>query len=330
MKEAKSLSRLKKAITVFKPAMMNFQQKHSACKFQIAVDVVFHNAVDPAVVTQPPTLTSGMVALYADAPPLNDVDRQLLNFIEVYEQNGSGWVFSNFVSLQLSLWHLDPLRAGAFVPLPNWIQTRRAVVNIRGTGNDCFKWAAFAGMHAVDVHGDRMIQYTEHVGKYDVSSLHFPVPFSFVGSFGTTNNMSINVYGVDDDKKVIYPLRVSSTLVPDRHVDLLLIERNGIQHYTTIRNFSRLVRRQVSNHGHTVYCCKQCIHAYSTQELLDAHATDCCQAQRTKFPNDPRCRFTNIQKQLPAPFVVYADFESILKPVDKYVDTTQGVERSWW
>ena len=50
--------------------------------------------------------------------------------------------------------------------------------------------------------------------------------------------MSINVYGVDDDKKVIYPRRVSSTLVPDR--------RNGIQHYTTIRIFSRLVSSQMS------------------------------------------------------------------------------------
>ena len=137
--------------------------------------------------------------------------------------------------------------------------------------------------------------------------------------------MSINVYGVDDDKKVFYPLRVSSTLVPDRHV-LLLFERNGIQHYTIIRNVIRLVSSQISNHERTVYCCKQCLHAYPTQELLDAHATDCCHAQRTKFPNDPRCRFTNIQKQLLAPFVVYADFESFLKPVDKDVDTTQGVE----
>ena len=48
--------------------------------------------------------------------------------------------------------------------------------------------------------------------------------------------------------------------------------------------------------------------------------------QRTKFPDDPRYRFTNIQKQLPAPFVVNADFNSILKPDDKGVDTTQGVE----
>ena len=69
-------------------------------------------------------------------------------------------------------------------------------------------------MHHVDAHGDRTSQYTEHVGKYDFSSLHFPVPLSSFGRFTTANNMSINVYGVDDDKKVINPLRVSSTLVP--------------------------------------------------------------------------------------------------------------------
>ena len=79
-------------------------------------------------------------------------------------------------------------------------------------------------------------------------------------------------------------------------LDLLLFEHNGIQHYTTIMNFSSLPGSQISNHEHVVFCCKQCLHA-----------------QRTKFPKDPRCRFTNIQ--LPAPFVVYADVESILNPV---------------
>ena len=153
-----------------------------------------------------------------------------------------------------------------------------------------------AGIHPVDANSHRISQYTEHVGKYDFSSLHFPVPLSSGGSFATTNNMSINVHGVDDDKKVTYPLLVSSTLVPDRHVDLLLLERNGIQHYATIGNFSRLVSSQTSNHGYTVYCCKQCLHAYKTRELLDAHATDCCHAQRPKLPDDSRCRFTNIQK----------------------------------
>ena len=106
--------------------MATFQREHRAYKFQIAVCVVFHKAVDPAVSKQPPvSLTWEMVAVYSDAyPPLGDVYRQLLNFVEVYEHNGSGWVFSNFASLQLTLWHLDPLRASAFVPLPRWIREK--------------------------------------------------------------------------------------------------------------------------------------------------------------------------------------------------------------
>ena len=223
---------------------------------------------------------------------------------KLYKQNSSGWVFSNFVSLQLTLWHLDPLRAGSFAPLPDWIQTRRTAVNVRGTGNDCFKWVVLAGLHPVDANAHRMHHYTNTVSKYDFSSLHFPVPLYSVGCFTTTNNMPINVYGVDDDKKVIYPHCFSSTLVPDRHVDFLLFECNGIQHYTTIRNFTRLVSSQISNHEHTVNCCKQCMHTYKTQELLDAHAADCFHVQRTKFPYDLWFLFINIEKQFPAPFVV--------------------------
>ena len=70
-----------------------------------------------------------------------------------------------------------------------------------------------------------MSQYVERSSKYNFSSLHFPVHLSSVGSFASSNNMSINVYGEDDDKKVIYSLRVSPTLVSDRHVDLILFER---------------------------------------------------------------------------------------------------------
>ena len=124
----------------------------------------------------------------------------------------------------------------------------------------------------------------------------------------------------------IFTLRVSSTLIPDRNVELLMFERDGVQHYATISNFSRLVGRQLSNHGHTVHCCRRCLHAYSSQELLDVHALDCCHVQRNKFPKDPRCRFTNIQKQLLAPFVLYADFESIIRQVgDEAMDITHGV-----
>ena len=117
---------LEKGVTSFKPVKAKYHHDHKACKFQLAVDVVFHKAIDPAVITQSAvTLTSEIAAVYAgDAPPLADVNRQLVNLVEVYEHNGSGWV--------------DPLRASAFVPLPCWIQDKKAVINVIGTGNDCF------------------------------------------------------------------------------------------------------------------------------------------------------------------------------------------------
>ena len=119
----------------------------------------------------------------------------LLNFIEVFELNGSGWVFSNFHNLQLTVWQLHALRGRAFIPQPRWIQARRAVVNDAGTGDDYFKWAILAGMHPVDVNADRRLKYVEHMGKYDFSSFSFPVPLQAVGSFALRNNMSINEYG---------------------------------------------------------------------------------------------------------------------------------------
>ena len=89
---------------LFTPAMVMFLQEHRAYKFEVAVSIVFRKIADSTAVTHPSVvLTSEMVDVYTDAaPPLVDANPQLLNFIEVYEQNGSGLVFSNFFSLNFS------------------------------------------------------------------------------------------------------------------------------------------------------------------------------------------------------------------------------------
>ena len=122
-------------------------------------------------------------------------------------------------------------------------------------------------MHPVCDHSYLMSEYEEHVNKYDFSSLRFPVPLSSIGSFAKANSLSINVYGVENDKKVTYPLRVSQTIIPDRHLDLLLYECNSIQHYTTVKSFSSLVSSQLSNHNGATYFYR-CLHGCSTHQHL--------------------------------------------------------------
>ena len=53
MKESDNLTALQATVTSFQPSMSTYQRDHSAYKFQMDVDVVFHKAVDPTVITHP-------------------------------------------------------------------------------------------------------------------------------------------------------------------------------------------------------------------------------------------------------------------------------------
>ena len=206
-----------------------------------------------------------------------------------------------------------------------WIRDKHAVTNVEGTGDDCFKWPVLAALHPATVNPSRMTNYTPFENRYDFDTLTFHVSLQAIAPFAKRNDISINVYVVEGDKRVIFPLCVTEKPIDGKHVDLLIHELRGIQHYSAIRNFNRLFSGQVSNNQHAICCCRKCLHGCTSTSKLDEHTRLCMYSQRTEFPRDARCRFTNIHIQLPAPFMVYADFESVLKPLSD-CDTTQGAE----
>ena len=118
--------------------------------------IVCHTAVDPSVVTQPPvTLTSEMTAvcIYNRQPSFTELHRGVrIQRIRVG-------------ILSFPRPSVDNMAARPYIPLPRWIQTMRAVVNVTGTGDDCFKLAILAGMQPVDVNPHRKGMYGEHMGK---------------------------------------------------------------------------------------------------------------------------------------------------------------------
>ena len=64
MDAANQLVALEDAVLALAPTMTAYQQRHRAYKYQIALNVVFHKAVDPTILTDPPiTLRTTMVAV---------------------------------------------------------------------------------------------------------------------------------------------------------------------------------------------------------------------------------------------------------------------------
>ena len=89
-------------------------------------------------------------------------------------------------------------------------------------------------------------------------------------------------------------------------------------HYCWIKNLSRLLCDQNKHKGKT-YFCDRCLYGFTKEDLLIKHKEDCCGINKnsTKIempPEGSRIRFKNHQNQMPVPYVIYADFESIIKP----------------
>ena len=193
----------------------------------MALHAVFEKAVDSAGKTDPPVcLVSEPFEVYTDTNVktcLNDVYSLLLNYIDIDERNGLGWVLSRLEALDITIWLLDPIRASSYHRLPTWIINKFAVTNVRNTGNDCFKWAFLAGMHPTKRNSDRLKKYESFQSKYDFSSLTYPVPLKDIDTFCRRNNCSINVYGISggkDDQDDDYEIDIENDQDFDYEIDI--------------------------------------------------------------------------------------------------------------
>ena len=103
-------------------------------------------------------------------------------------------------------------------------------------------------------------------------------------------------------------------------IDLFFYEEDGVSHYSLIKNFTRLVKTlKTSSKNGTIFICKKCFTHYTKYELLQKHSTYCSNNETVSVkmpPQNTMLGFKNYHKQLPIPFVVYADFECFTKPMN--------------
>ena len=105
-----------------------------------------------------------------------------------------------------------------------------------------------------------------------------------------------------------------------KSIDLFLYSEDEKQHYSLIKNFSRLVRSQYASHRSSkIYICKKCLTHFTKEDLLEKHISYCSKNETVavKMPTkNSILKFQNHFKKLPIPFTIYADFECFTIPVN--------------
>ena len=75
-----------------------------------------------------------------------------------------------------------------------------------------------------------------------------------------------------------------------------------------------------TKHQHRKHFCMHCLQCFSTEDVLSKHNVNCMvlngeQAIRMPQKGNNTLQSQNYHKQMPVPFVIYADFEAITEKV---------------
>ena len=243
---------------------------------------------------------------------------KILESLANFQQSGSGWKFERVEELNIHTVKYEPLKGSSYIPLPKNLTTKKAILNMKNMDNKCFKWCVARALNPVEKNAERITKILHRQAeKLNWEGLNFPVELSQITHFEKLNEISVNVYGYE--KGIVYPLRASKAEYSQGvHVNLLLISEDKKKHYCLIKNMSRLLSSQISKKKTIKFYCPRCLNSFGRQDLLDKHLELCKnnEAVGIKMPEEGTfVHFKNHHKKMDMPFVIYADFESLMKAI---------------
>ena len=239
----------------------------------------------------------------------------------------SGFTLDHIMHLDIDFHQLVLTRGSSHVELPEWIARKKAVINPKNEDEECFKWAVIAALHYEEIsdHPERVSKLCPFAERYNWDGLEFPMALNKISKFEKRNpEIAVNVLFVS--KKSIFIARRSEfNGKRGKQANLLMIVDGENRHYTAVKSLSRLLKSLNAKHHGAYHFCVNCLNGFRTESARDKHYVYCSSngEVNVKMPEEREkwLKFHDGQCQFKVPFMLYADFESILKPVDeKYRD----------
>ncbi|KAL6417010.1 hypothetical protein ACFW04_011091 [Cataglyphis niger] len=127
--------------------------------------------------------------------------------LEEFQERDSGWALSRILDLTINVNKYNPMRAGCHVKLPQEIMKKKAVINVQSIDNACFAWSVVAALYPVERNAERESSYPHYTTVLNLQDIEFPVTVNQIKKFERANDISINVYCLEE--KNIVPIRLS-------------------------------------------------------------------------------------------------------------------------
>ena len=226
--------------------------------------------------------------------------------ISIFQRNGSGWYFKEVSSLEIHIVDYNQLKAPVIFYFQIFLMRKKAIINMKNKDNKCFLWSVLRYLHPIENHEERLTDIRKYENDLNFKGIDFPVKLKDITKFENQNPHlpGINVFSINDNNK-IHPLRLNQKDL-QKTIDLFLFSKDEKQHYSLIKNFSRLVRSQITSDMRKIHICKKCLTHFTKLDLFEKHITYCSQNETVavKMPTKKTIlNFQNHYKKHPIPLL---------------------------
>ena len=261
----------------------------------------------------------------------NDVESELsmsrqeiLSVIDKWVSEGSGWVIDRIDSHYINVTTFKPLHGSSYIELPTAFRNpKKGLINIKNKDDERFRWCHIRHLNPQEKNPQRIKKEDKKmINELNYDGIDFPLSQKHYNKVEKQNSIRINVFGHENRQP--FPIHISKKTFEDQ-MKLLLITKDEKKHYVLIKDFNAFMYNQ-SKHKERKNFYMYCLHCFSSERILANHVNNCLTINGAEAINMPKqgeniLKFNNFHKQLPVPFVIYADFEAITKKV-------QGCEQS--
>nr|CAH7717033.1 unnamed protein product [Callosobruchus chinensis] len=281
---------------------------------------------------------------------LEHVEDKISNKLSEFQERDSGFALQSIISLEVNINKLEMGNGTSYIKLPDQILKKHACINVQNDDQACFYLSIVSALYPKDKNSQRTSVYPHYSVVLNRENLDSPMSLQKISKFEKINNISVNVYSLElikIDERSLYnvvPAKLTKNKL-HRHVNLLLVQNVYFPklddyeampvedadtteikyHYCWIKDLSRLVSFQLSKKKSKKYICDRWLNYFPNKAALTSHSIYCENINDCKisFPKYDFIEFKDHVYKQRNPFVIYADFASILFP---YGDKLQYIK----
>jgi hypothetical protein len=256
--------------------------------------------------------------------------------VESFVSNGSNWVLSRVLSLDVEIAKVRPIVVGGNTEAPNLrsiMPITSQLLNIN-TGAKCLLFATVAFFFGeTEKNSVNEEDYNKYLHLFNTNGINFPSTLNEVERFSKINKkLSFNFNIFYKSKDGVFPIKVNfGNQEAKLKINLLLLwvkkdetpKNKSEYHFVLIKNLNKFLR--TTYRGETTnrlsykksFFCENCLNNFSNLEKLEKHKSFCggkgCGVEYAPKKGE-KISFSNVENTCMEHLVAYADFECVLIP----------------